>query len=41
MKICQISFSILTTDADRPYGSEGLGSKYQKQSGPMESRYKL
>ena len=33
MKICQISFVQLTTPADRPYGSPGLGSKYQGQTG--------
>jgi dCTP deaminase len=28
MKIGQISFFQMTTPADRPYGSKGLGSKY-------------
>src|SRR6202161_967082 len=34
MKIGQISFFQMTTPADRPYGSEGLGSKYSGQRGP-------
>ena len=41
MKICQISFMALTTPADRPYGSAGLGSRYQGQKGPVASRYTL
>ena len=39
MKIGQISFFQMTTPADRPYGSEGLGSKYSGQRGPTPSRY--
>src|SRR5271168_1440325 len=39
MKIGQISFLRMTTPADRPYGSSGLGSKYQNQRGPTPSRY--
>ncbi len=39
MKIGQISFLRMTTPADRPYGSKGLGSKYQGQWGPTPSRY--
>lgn len=39
MKICQISFTQLSSPAQRPYGSEGLGSKYQGQQGPTTSRY--
>ncbi len=39
MKIGQISFLKMTTPADRPYGSSGLGSKYQGQWGPTPSRY--
>ena len=39
MKIGQISFLEMTTAADRPYGSEGLKSKYQGQRGPTPSRY--
>jgi dCTP deaminase len=39
MKIGQISFFEMTTPADRPYGSTGLGSKYRGQRGPTPSRY--
>ncbi|HUA96153.1 MAG TPA: dCTP deaminase [Acidimicrobiales bacterium] len=39
MKIGQISFLRMTTSADNPYGSAGLGSKYQGQRGPTPSRY--
>ena len=39
MKIGQISFLRMTTAAERPYGSSGLGSKYQGQWGPTPSRY--
>lgn len=39
VKIAQISFMFLTTLADRPYGSDGLGSRYQDQRGPVPSRY--
>ncbi|MBI2237369.1 MAG: dCTP deaminase, partial [Actinobacteria bacterium] len=39
MKIGQISFFRLTTTADRPYGSEEAGSKYQGQRGPTASRF--
>ena len=38
MKIGQISYMRLTTKADRPYGSPGLGSRYQDQDGPTASR---
>lgn len=38
MKIGQISFYLMTTEADVPYGSPELGSKYQGQSGPTASR---
>ena len=38
MKIGQISFLLLTTPAQRSYGSEGLGSKYQGQEEPTPSR---
>jgi dCTP deaminase len=40
MPVSQISFTRLTTPADKPYGS-GAGSKYQEQSGPEPSRYYL
>ena len=39
MKIGQISFLRMTTAADHPYGSTGVGSKYQGQRGPTPSRY--
>src|SRR6266571_3770422 len=39
MKIGQISFLRMTTAADLPYGSKGVGSKYQGQRGPTPSRY--
>ncbi len=38
MRIAQISFLRLSTRVDRPYGSPGLGSKYQGQTGPTPSR---
>lgn len=39
MKIGQISFMMMTTPADVPYGSPELGSKYHGQRGPTPSRY--
>jgi dCTP deaminase len=39
MKIGQLSFVQLTEPAETPYGSGGLGSKYQGQRGPTPSRY--
>ncbi len=39
MKIGQISFLTLTTAAERIYGSESLGSKYQGQTLPTPSRF--
>ena len=39
MKIGQISFLRLTTPAERLYGSESLGSKYQGQTEPTASRF--
>jgi dCTP deaminase len=39
MKIGQLSFMQLTEAAQRPYGSAGIGSKYQGQRGPTPSRY--
>jgi dCTP deaminase len=39
MRIGQISFFRLSSPADRPYGSSGVGSKYQGQRGPTPSRY--
>jgi dCTP deaminase len=38
MKVCQISFLRLSTSVERPYGSPGLGSKYQGQQEPTPSR---
>jgi dCTP deaminase len=37
MRIAQISFAMMTTAADVPYGSAKLGSKYQGQMGPRAS----
>ncbi|HKP18186.1 MAG TPA: dCTP deaminase [Gaiellaceae bacterium] len=39
MKIGQVSFVQLSEAAEKPYGSGGLGSKYQGQQGPTPSRY--
>ena len=39
MKIGQLSFVQLSEPAERPYGSDALGSKYQGQHGPTPSRY--
>ena len=39
MKIGQISFVQLSEPAEHPYGSAGIGSKYQGQRGPTPSRY--
>jgi dCTP deaminase len=39
MKIGQISFFQLTSEAENPYGSKKVGSKYQGQRGPTASRY--
>ena len=41
MKIGQMSFMRMTTDAETPYGSEETGSKYKGQKGPTASRYYL
>lgn len=38
MKIAQMSFHFLSTPAEVPYGSTKLGSKYQGQRGPTESK---
>ncbi len=38
MRIGQISFYQLSTEADHPYGSREAGSKYQGQRGPTPSR---
>jgi dCTP deaminase len=39
MKIGQVSFVQLSEPAERPYGADALGSKYQGQQGPTPSRY--
>src|SRR5437660_6512040 len=39
MKIGHISFLRMTTQAEQPYGSAAVGSKYQGQRGPTPSRY--
>lgn len=35
MAVCQVAFSECLTRAARPYGSPGLGSRYQDQSGAV------
>ena len=39
MKIGQLSFVQMSEPTENPYGSSGLGSKYQGQRGPTPSRY--
>lgn len=39
MKIGQLCLFEMTSPAERPYGSEALGSKYHGQVGPTPSRY--
>ena len=39
MKIGQLSFVQMTEPAERPYGTAGMGSKYQGQRGPTPSAY--
>ena len=39
MKVGQVSFLAMTTAAEKPYGTSGLGSKYQGQVGPTPSEY--
>jgi dCTP deaminase len=41
MKIGQISFLRMTTEAEHPYGSAETASKYKGQRGPTPSRYYL
>lgn len=41
MPIGQISFLRLTSPAEKAYGAEGLGSKYQGQHEPTASRFYL
>jgi dCTP deaminase len=38
MAIGQVSFFAMTTPVDRPYGTPGLGSKYQGQTDPTPSK---
>lgn len=38
MAIGQVSFMLMTTPVDRPYGTPGLGSRYQGQTDPTSSR---
>lgn len=38
MPVCQLVFFQMTSPAQRPYGSAGLGSHYQGQRGPTPSR---
>ena len=38
MPIAQLSFHTLTTRAERPYGADGLGSRYQDQTDPTPGR---
>lgn len=38
MPIGQISFSMMTTEVERPYGHHELSSRYQNQEGPTASR---
>ena len=37
MRIGQISYFAMSSPVERPYGSKGLGSRYQGQSSPTES----
>lgn len=39
MSICQIVFQTLTSECEKPYGSEGLRSKYQNSEGTIISKY--
>ena len=41
LKIGQLCFFDLSSPAEHPYGSEGLGSHYQGQRGPTPSRTHL
>ncbi len=41
MRIGQISFQMMTTPVERPYGSKSLGSRYQGQQDPTASRAHL
>jgi dCTP deaminase len=39
MRIGQISFFRMSSPVERPYGTAGLGSKYQGQSEPTASAF--
>lgn len=39
MRIAQVSFFEMSSPAEKPYGSQGIGSKYQEQQGPTPSRF--
>lgn len=39
MKIGQLSFCEMTSEAEKYYGSDAAGSKYKGQTGPTPSRY--
>ncbi len=41
MKIGQLSFVRMTSEAENPYGSSATDSKYKGQKGPTASRYYL
>lgn len=41
MPFAQLCVFRLTSPAERPYGTPGLGSRYQHQAGPTASRYHL
>lgn len=41
MIICQLVFHQMTSPAERPYGSAGLGSHYQGQRGPTPSQLQV
>jgi dCTP deaminase len=41
IQIAWISFLRLSTPAEKPYNTKGLGSKYQGQREPTASRYYL
>lgn len=36
-RVCQVRFQLMTSPAERPYGTSGLGSHYQGQSGATAS----
>lgn len=40
MRICQMTFELLTSECQRPYDTEGLKSKYQGQRGATEGLWR-